>query len=90
MPFGDIETVSESNRKIDGGSWRYLIVKTNVAAENNNTVQISVNALGNILFYVKESDLGGYDANLDGDLNDTITGLYTEGTPTVEIVTLKT
>ena len=87
IPF-DIATVSEANRKIDGGSWRNFTIKTNGAAANNNTFQLSVSAIGNILFDAYESDLG-YDANGDGDQTDYITGLYINGTPSLETVTAK-
>lgn len=87
IPF-DVSYVSSANRKIDGGSWRYLTVKTNAAAANNNTFQLAVSALGNIMYEVIESDLG-YSGNGDTDYNDTIAGLYVSGTPSLETVTAK-
>ncbi|MEK7543088.1 MAG: hypothetical protein AAB503_02190 [Patescibacteria group bacterium] len=73
---------------INGGTHRYLTIKTNGTAENNNTFQLSVSALGNISYKISEADLG-YDANLDGDLNDTISGLCIDGTPSLATVTVK-
>ncbi len=79
---------SSEELKIDGGSWRYITVKTNSAAQNNDTAQLSVSALGNIRFDVKESDLG-YSGNNDSDLSDTIYGLYVDGRPSLATVTFK-
>lgn len=88
VAFGNLSTVSEVNRQIDGGSWRYLTIKTTAAAANNDTFRFSVSALGNVIFYSKESELG-YDGNIDGDLSDTIMNLYVDGTPSLETVTAK-
>lgn len=75
--------------KIDGGSWRYLTIKTTAAVANNDTFQLSVSSLGSILFYVNEADLG-YSGNSDSDLSDAITGLYVDGIPALSTVTAKT
>ena len=82
--------VSATNRKIDGGSWRYFTIKTNGAAANNDTFQFSVSALGNLKFNVDEIDLG-YSGNpqTDNDMSDTVTDLYIDGTPSVATVTAK-
>lgn len=83
--------VTAANRKIDGGSHRYLTIRTVGAAANNNTFQVAVSALGNILFGVDEADLG-YSANAgtgDTDLSDTINGLYVDGKPSLSTVTAK-
>lgn len=92
IPFG-ITTggATEANRTIDGGSWRYLTIKTSGTAANNDSFQFSVSALGNLLFYVKESDLG-YSGNpsSDSDLSDTIDSLYVDGKPSLSTVTAKT
>jgi len=82
-------TYSAAEQKIDGGSWRYLTIKTTTAVANNDTFQFSVSALGNIKFNVDEADLG-YDGNGDGDLSDTILGLYVDGIPALSTVTAKT
>jgi len=96
IPF-DLTWVSSANRKIDGGSWRYLTIKNaaNGAAfpgvpVNNNTFQLSVSALGNLLFSVDEADLG-YSGNpqSDNDLSDTIPSLRVDGVPSLSTVTAK-
>jgi len=87
IPF-DMTYVSAANRKIEGNSCRYITVRTNGAAANNNTFQLSVSALGNVLFEVDEADLG-YSGNADTDLTDTITGLYVNGTPSLATITAK-
>jgi len=84
----DLTAISAANRKIDGGSWRYVTVKTSGAAANNNTFQFSVSALGNVLFGVDEADLG-YTGNSDSDISDVIYGLYVDGTPALGSVTAK-
>lgn len=89
IPF-DLTYVSSANRQINGGSWRYLTVKTaSTSSVNNNTFKLSVGSIGSLTFQIDESDLG-YDANLDGDLSDRIVGLYIDGTPSLETVTAKT
>lgn len=88
IPFS-AAAVTPVEAKIDGGSWRYLTIKTGAAAANNDTFQLSVSALGNILFYALESDLG-YSGNADSDLSDTITGLKVDGIPALATVTAKT
>ena len=82
-------TLTVAERKIDGGSWRYLTIRTSAASANNDTYQFSVSALGNILFNVDEVDLG-YSGNDDADLSDTIYGLYVGDIPALSTVTAKT
>jgi len=82
-------TTPTTNLKIDGGSWRYLTIRTSSSsAANNDTFQFSVSALGNVLYNVKESDLG-YDGNGNGTLTETIGNLYVDGTPSLSTVTAK-
>ena len=80
--------VLAANRKIDGGSWRYLTVKTNGAAANNDTFQFAVSALGNVKYDAASADLG-YGVNADGDLSSTAYGLNVDGTPSLATVTAK-
>jgi hypothetical protein len=75
-----VNSLTNAERKIDGGSYRYMTIKTSGVAANNDTYQFSVSNLGNVLFDAAETDLG-YDGNGDGDLNDTIANLYVGGTP---------
>jgi hypothetical protein len=82
-------TLTDAERKIDGGSWRYLTVKTSAAAINNDTFQFSVSSLGNVKFDAQEIDLG-YSGNGDSDLSDTILGLFVDGVPSEVTVTAKT
>ena len=86
-----LEGVSADNRKIDGGSWRYLTIRTNIAVDNNNTFQFSIASLGNALVNVDEANLG-YSGNpsSDNDLSDTIYNLYINGLPSLATVTAKT
>ncbi|MFH1162098.1 MAG: peptidoglycan-binding domain-containing protein [Candidatus Jorgensenbacteria bacterium] len=87
----NIAALTDAERLIDGGAWRYLTVKTTGVAANNDTFQFFVRAYGDIKFSVKEVDLG-YSGNGDGDLDDTIYGLYVDmnGIPTCGSVTAKT
>jgi len=82
-------TFTADERKIDGGSWRYLTIRNTAAAANNDTFQFSVSALGKILFNASEADLG-YSGNSDSDLSDTIYDLYVDGIPALSTVTAKT
>lgn len=99
----DLTYVSAANRKIDGGSWRYLTIKNAARTDagvtsgsmpgvpvNNNTFQLSVSALGNLLYNVVESDLG-YSGNpqTNNNITENISGLYVEGTPSLAAVTAK-
>jgi len=79
-------TFTAAEQTITGGSWRYLTIKTTAASALSDTYQFSVSALGNILFNVAESALG-YDGNGNGNFNDTIYGLYVDGTPSLSAVT---
>ena len=74
---------------INGGSSRYLTIKTGATAFNYDTHQWSVNSVGQLTYSVAETALG-YDENADGDLSDTVENLYVEGTPALEIVTTRT
>jgi hypothetical protein len=89
IPFTLI--ASEANRTIPGSSYRYVTVKTSAASTNNDVYQLAVAALGNMVFYVTEADLG-YSGNpsVDADLTDTVYGLYMEGIPSLAAVTAKT
>ena len=84
-------SASEANRTVPAGSWRYITVKTTAASANNDTYQLSVSALGNLVFYVTEAELG-YSGNpsSDTDVSDTIYNLYIEGLPSLGTVTTKT
>ena len=82
-------TLSAAEKKIDGGSWRYLTIRNTAAVANNDTFQFSVSALGNILFNADEADLG-YSGNSDSDLSDAINNLYVDGIPALSTVTAKT
>lgn len=87
-------TVSEANRQIDGGAFRYITLKTNLASANNDTYRISVSALGNAVYYVKESELG-YDANRNDSTGTSASdqytqGLYIDGKPSLDTITSKT
>lgn len=88
-------TMTSAEQLINGGSWRYVTIKTTGVAANNDTFQFSVSALGNVLFDVSEADLG-YSGNYNGtstgdtDITDTIYGLYVDGIPALGTVTAKT
>ncbi|MFA7653873.1 MAG: hypothetical protein WCX97_02410 [Candidatus Magasanikbacteria bacterium] len=75
---------------IGGNSWRYFTVKTSGTAVNYDYFQLSVGALGDILYEVKDTNLG-YDGNVSGAIDDSYvnTGLYTSGTPSLESVTAR-
>ncbi|PJC52349.1 MAG: hypothetical protein CO030_03295, partial [Candidatus Magasanikbacteria bacterium CG_4_9_14_0_2_um_filter_42_11] len=81
LTWGDITDVT-----LNGGSSRYLTIKTGGTAGNYDTHQWSVNVIGQLTYSVAETALG-YDENADGDLDDTVENLYVEGTPALEIVT---
>ncbi|MCX6788323.1 MAG: peptidoglycan-binding protein [Candidatus Jorgensenbacteria bacterium] len=83
--------VSEANRQINGGSFRYVTIKTNGVAANNDTFALSISALGNVKYYVNESDLG-YSGNpfTNSNISDSLTGMYTSGVPSLGTVTAKT
>lgn len=90
---GGVATSTTANfttsMSINGGSWRYLIVKMDNASANNDTYQLTANSsVSDFTFSVTESDLG-YDANGNGTKADTATGLGVVGNPTVEMVTAK-
>ncbi len=86
-----IAGVTDANRQINGGSFRYLSIKTNGVAANNDTFALSISALGKVQYYVNESDLG-YSGNpfVDSNISGTLGGMYTSGTPSLGTVTAKT
>ncbi|MDO8557020.1 MAG: peptidoglycan-binding domain-containing protein [Candidatus Jorgensenbacteria bacterium] len=45
-----ISGISETNRLINSGSWRYLTIKTKGVTDNNDTFQFGVNALGDVTY----------------------------------------
>ncbi|MBI5306262.1 hypothetical protein HZB04_01610, partial [Candidatus Wolfebacteria bacterium] len=79
-------TMTDAEQTINGGSWRYLTIKTTAASALSDTYAFSISALGNVLYDVLETDLG-YSGNSDGDLSDTIYGLYIDGLPALSTVT---
>ncbi|MFA6485981.1 MAG: hypothetical protein WCT40_01270 [Candidatus Magasanikbacteria bacterium] len=86
VDFGTLDTAVT----INGGSWRYFTVKTSGTAVNYDTFQLSVSLLGDIVYKVKDIDLG-YDGDTAGGITDTYanTGLYTSGLPALESVTAR-
>ncbi|MEI6479419.1 MAG: peptidoglycan-binding protein [bacterium] len=90
IPF-NLASVSDANRQINGGSFRYVTIKTNGVAANNDTFALSISALGNVKYYVNESDLG-YSGNpfTNSNISDSLTGMYTSGVPSLGTVTAKT
>jgi len=92
IPFDlNASGASEANRTINGGSSRFLTVKTNGVAVNNDTFSLSVSALGNVVYYVKESDLGYSGAPFtNSNISDTLQTMKTSGVPTLGTVTAKT
>jgi len=84
-------TMSTAEMKIDGGSWRYLTIKTSAAAANNDTFQFSVSALGSIIYNVNESDLGySGTPSAHSTISGMVSGLYINGIPSLATVTAKT
>ncbi len=85
-------SITATEAKIDANSYRYLVVQTTVPSATNDTYQLAVNGLGNILFNVFESDVG-YSGNYDGtstgdtDTTDLNAGLYVDGVPVSDMVT---
>lgn len=86
--FGPLSSITESDRMIPGGSWRYLTVKTRSVAANNDTFQVGTASIQSVTYSVKETDLG-YSANGDSDFSDTITGLPILGMPSLATVTTR-
>jgi len=81
-------TFSAAEQRIDGGSWRYLTIKTSAAVANNDTFQFSVSGLGNVKFDVAEADLG-YDGNGTGTISGSTYDLFVDGIPALSTVTAK-
>ena len=79
MDFGALD----STVTINGGSYRYITVTLQAGTvATGDSVQLGVAALGDILYSADESALN-YDGEQDGDLTGTITGLYTDGKPSL-------
>lgn len=87
---GDIGAVTGLSLTIEGGSHRYITVKTADTANHLQVNSLSVNALGAFLFSVSEDDLG-YSTNPSSNstLGETETGLYMDGKPSTAPVTHK-
>lgn len=81
----DISTTSAADRTIDGGSYRYIVVKNAQLMKSGDTAAFGVAALGDLTYQVDEANLG-YDGNVDGDTSDTIQNLYINGTPSLSTV----
>jgi len=84
--------ITPTEAKVDANSHRYLTIQTTVVSATNDTYQLAVSALGNILFNVFESDIGlsgNYNGTSGGDVDttDLITSLYVDGTPVSDMVT---
>jgi hypothetical protein len=75
-------SIGGADTTINGGSFRYitLAITTVTSVASGDTFNMSVAALGDWKFSATEANLG-FDGNLDGDLGDTITGLYVDGKP---------
>ena len=85
----DFASITTNSLTINGGSWRFLTVKTNATAVNYDTFQMSASTLGDLKFTAADSDLG-YDGNSDGSSSTgSSTGLYVDGQPTVEMITAR-
>lgn len=77
VDFGSLD----SSFTISGGSYKYITVYLSAGTvATGDNVAFGVAALGDIDYSVAETDLG-YDGNVDGDTQDTITGLPTSGLP---------
>jgi len=85
VTFTDLSGASTTNRKIDGGAYRYLVVKSVDTTVTGRTTQFSVAALNDIRFDVQESDLG-YDGNGNGTLTEAIGNLPVDGIPSLETI----
>lgn len=87
----DLTGTADGNN-IDGGSYRYLTIKTNSPSFYNDTYRISVGGLGDLPYYVKESELG-YDANknyvVGTTVSDEVALGYAEGRPVLGAVIVK-
>jgi hypothetical protein len=85
LNFGDISSAAIT---INGGSYRYLsvILSTVGSATTGDTFQLAVSALGNLKFSVAEADLG-YDGNQSGTITGSVTGLFVDGKPTLQLIT---
>lgn len=68
---------------IDGGAYRYLSNTVSAGTGGlsvGDSFTLAVASLGNLTYSVTEASLG-FDGNQDGDLGDTVTGLYVDGKP---------
>ncbi|MEK7512582.1 MAG: peptidoglycan-binding domain-containing protein [Patescibacteria group bacterium] len=88
--FGSITAASETDRRVAGGSSRYLTVRTNGAAAQNDTFALGVGALGDVAYAVNDTDLGdNANPSVNTTLTDTISGLAVNGLPAAAMVTAK-
>jgi hypothetical protein len=87
MPKANIGSIAAS-LTINGGSHRYITVKTAGTADNYDTHDLGITSLGTVLYSVDEANLGysGNPAN-DADLGDTVSSLYVDGKPSTDVVT---
>ncbi|KKT90601.1 MAG: hypothetical protein UW92_C0033G0016 [Candidatus Jorgensenbacteria bacterium GW2011_GWA2_45_13] len=84
--FTDIGDASAANRTIDGGSYRYIVIKNTQLMASGDTAAFGVAALGDLTFQVDETSLG-YDGDLSGSTSDTIQNLDINGTPSLSTLT---
>lgn len=84
--FTDIGDASAANRTIDGGSYRYIVIKNTQLMKSGDTAAFGVAALGDLTFQVDETSLG-YDGDLNGSTSDTIQNLDINGTPSLSTLT---
>lgn len=80
VAFGSLGT----SITINGGSFRYVTVAITTVGSiaTNDNYSLSVASMGDVKYSVTETALG-YDGEQDGDITGTITGLYTNGLPTL-------
>jgi hypothetical protein len=80
VAFGSLTT----SITINGGSYRYLtvVLSTATSVTTGDSFGLSVASLGDLKYSVAETGLG-YDAEQDGDLTGTVTGLYVDGKPSL-------
>lgn len=83
--FNNLSSASAANRTIDGGSYRYIVIKNAMLMKSGDTAAFGVAALGDLTFQVDESNLG-YDGNGNGTTSDTIQNLDIDGTPSLSTI----
>jgi hypothetical protein len=83
VAFGSLST----SVTINGGAYRYITVtaSTVTGVASGDTFSLSVASLGDLKYSVTEANLG-YDAEQDGDITGTITGLYLDGKPSLSVI----